>query len=243
MASPSNISAFEKDRANPFMVSFLTLRKVVGFIAFGIAPVLVLITLLGSDCSMVQDSISHYYYTMAGDVFVGLLCAVAFFLMAYPGYDAMDNRLTNAAGFLALGIAFFPTSPMQGASCSVLQITIGKWVPWVHYGSAALFFGILAYMAIWVFTKSSETDPAKRTRSKRQRNRIYRVCGVLMLFAIAAMATQMFSDGIAQAFETYNLTYWFEFLALVSFGICWMVKGEILRDISGMLGMETAENA
>ncbi len=84
---------------------------------------LLLANLLFADCYAVQDSISHYYYTTAGNLFTGTLCAVALFLISYRGYPGdKDNILTTLAGIFALGVAFFPTNNNSSNSCSILQL-------------------------------------------------------------------------------------------------------------------------
>src|SRR5260370_42614151 len=54
---------------------------------------------------------SGYYYTHMRNVFVGALCALGIFLIAYDGYDEDDRLVTNAAGICAIGAAFCPTKP------------------------------------------------------------------------------------------------------------------------------------
>jgi hypothetical protein len=61
-----------------YIMSFWMMRLVVGILGLSIGILLPLITGIFTKCLFVQESISHYYYTIAGDVFVGLLCAAAF---------------------------------------------------------------------------------------------------------------------------------------------------------------------
>jgi hypothetical protein len=226
-----SFSPEELQRANPYVVSFLKLRRMVGYIALAIAPVLFVITLLGGNCKLVQDSISHYYYTIAGDVFVGMLCATAFFLVVYPGYTKNDNLLTTAAGFFSFCVAFFPTWPMRDRTCSVVTLPMADWVGLVHGIAATLFFGILAYIAIWVFTKSKDA-PGKRPPGKVRRNRLFRTCGVIIAVCIVIIGASFFFPSLMPYYTQYNLVYWFEFLALVAFGVCWLVKGEALKSVA-----------
>jgi hypothetical protein len=57
---------------------------------------------------------SGYYYTGMHNIFVGALCALGVFLVAYNGYDDLDRWITNIAGAAAIIVALFPTKP---ASC------------------------------------------------------------------------------------------------------------------------------
>ena len=76
-----------------------------------------------------------------------------------------------------------------------------------------------------------KTDPTKlMTPQKKKRNKVYAVCGVLILVAIAGSGISfLFRD--SAFFELYAPVFWFESLAVVSFGVSWLTKGEaILTD-------------
>ena len=63
------------------------------------------------------------------------------------------------------------------------------------------------------------------TVQKKYRNRIYLVCGIIMILCIIAIAICFFllDDSVT---EKYKLVFWFESIALVSFGISWITKSE-----------------
>ncbi|PCJ22454.1 MAG: DUF998 domain-containing protein [Flavobacteriales bacterium] len=199
--------------------SYLALRKTVGLIGmllpFALLVGMFLINLLidGHDGVMVHypESISHYYYSILRGVFVGALCAVALFMFFYCGYDKSDNITGNLAGLFALGVAWFPTS--EGND-------IG-WCGIVHYTSAALFFGCLAYFSIKLFTKSKKGDLP--TLEKLKRNKIYKACGWFMVFCLVAMATYSFV--IEKHYHIHYFIWAGEALALLAFGISWLTKG------------------
>ena len=67
------------------LVSYLTLRRVVGVLGV-LLPVVVAggCFVLGA-CTELQDSISDYYGTEMRDVFVGVLFAIGWFLFSYRG--------------------------------------------------------------------------------------------------------------------------------------------------------------
>ena len=65
-------------------------------------------------------SVSNYYHTNVGGVFVSTLCAVRVFLLAYKGYKRLDtdkvyefsdNIVANLAGVFAIGVGLFPSAP------------------------------------------------------------------------------------------------------------------------------------
>jgi hypothetical protein len=86
-----------------------------------------------------------------------------------------------------------------------------------HCVSAFGFFGVLAFMSFFLFTKTS----GELTKQKKIKNIIYRVCGVGMLAAFALMLLQ-FIPG----FDCYNLVWIIEAIALFFFGTSWIVKSD-----------------
>ena len=193
------------------IVSYLTLRKVVG--ALGMAlPVVVAVWGLALG-SPLLPSISDYYTLETRDAFVGILFTVAWFMFTYHGPDRKDNIAGNGACLFALGVALFPDSGTKLDQA-------------VHYGSAAALFLVLAYFSLCLFTLSGP-EP---TAAKRRRNRVYRVCGVAMLVSIALIGVYklLLAGGPLDRFKP---VFWLEAAALWAFGISWAVKGEaILRD-------------
>ncbi len=70
---------------NPLVVSHLTLRRSVGLIGLFLPFVLAFglpVICVEPGCGELQGSLSRYYHTAMGDVFVGALCAVGVFLLA-----------------------------------------------------------------------------------------------------------------------------------------------------------------
>lgn len=224
------ISQEEYERIKPFFVSFFSLRKAVGWLGILLAPILVVGTFILSECSSIQYSISHYYFTIMGDVFVGIICAISFFLIAYPGYEKIDNRLTNIAGFLAVGIAFLPTSPILNQHCTIVNFPANELREKIHLIFGGLFFSLLAYIAAFRFTK---TDLPKEQMSaeKKMRNGIYIICGSIMSLAVILLIFVSFNKQLEDEARNYHFIFWLESIALLAFGLSWLVKGELfLKD-------------
>lgn len=209
------------------------------------------------------DSISHFYYArFLGDVFVAALSFIGAFLIAYRGESWKENVLATVAGIGAFGVALFPTT---GRGCEDAMFSgrglvdfevVSEKAPVViepatrlgeffalfenadmlHFGSAAVLFGFIAFYTLFVFTREKEEDRigGKLTIAKLWRNRIYYVSGGLILFSIFAMALKAFF-GEVEFWKLYNLTFWFESLALWAFGVSWMVKGRFFRRFSSDL--------
>jgi hypothetical protein len=192
------------------LVSYVTLRRIVGLLGVSLPVVLAVWGFALCHCVRVQASISDYYALRTRDALVGILFTIGWFLYTYRGYDRRDNVAGNLAGVLALGVALFPNtgSPLERR---------------VHFGSALGLFLILAYFALFLFTKSSGNP----TPQKRIRNAIYRLCGVSMLCCIVAIGVY-YAALVNTALSAWQPVFWLESLALWSFGISWFVKGETL---------------
>src|SRR2546430_14352028 len=93
---------------DPKVFTYLTLRKSVGIVAFGL-PFAVAIPILLAHHG-IESSISGYYYTGTRNLFVGSLCAVAMFLFSCRGFDLRDE-VAGVFFVLCCGRgAIFPTA-------------------------------------------------------------------------------------------------------------------------------------
>ncbi len=213
---------------NPNLISFLTIRKSIGILGISLPAILILGTFTIGGCEQIQSSISHYYFTIMGDVFVGILCAVSLFLITYKGYaKSYDNIATNLAGIFALGVAFFPSSQNTDTNCAILYLSDCNARITIHYISAALFFLTLAYISAFLFTKSK----GNKTIQKVSRNRFYRICSIVILFSILVIFLLSNNEWLETHLQKYKPVFWFEWLALLAFGISWLIKGEMfLKD-------------
>ena len=213
--------------------SFLALRKAIGLLGTFLPLVLWLGALILFGTRM-QSSVSAYYHTGMGNVFVGTLCAIGVFFYAYRGYtkgsDNNDDRVGNFAGLCAIGVALFPTEPSGGIA--IPPTLVGK----AHVVFAALLFLTLAYFSLVLFRKSHPGRP--RTPEKLKRDRVYLAAGCTILASIALIgilggvrALGLVSQEVVQAVEAWNPAFWLESIALTAFGISWAVKGQaILAD-------------
>ena len=216
-------------KETPDVISYQALRKLVGVLALAFPLGLVIGAWL--RCPVpgleLQPSISGYYHTAMRDVFVGTLCVVAFFLFSYRGYrnSPWDAFAAKAACVFALGVAGFPTGlDASYPVCTVVPpVPAPGWVGAVHYAFAAALFATLAVFSLVMFTKS--TGPM--TPEKKQRNVVYRVCGVLMcLCMVLILLDRLFL--LKAPLQAYKPVFWLEATALWAFGFSWLTKGEFL---------------
>lgn len=217
----------QRESKDPMLISYMTLRKSIGILGIAFPFILIAGTILIGKCDQIQHSISHFYYTIMGDVFVGMLCSVSIFLITYKGYDKKDDIATNLAGLFALSTAFFPTSQNTDQYCVLLELKENSIRIACHYISAGLFFIILSYISFFLFTKTS----GNITAQKITRNKIYRCCGVIIIFALLLIGINYNIPGLESKLEILKPVFWLESIALIAFGVSWLVKGEfILKD-------------
>ena len=206
---------------NTLVLSYLELRASTGTIGI-LLPFVVSIGKILLQSPGILSSVSSYYYSVMGNVFVGSLCAIGVFLWSYRGYEIQDAVAGHLAAIFAIGVALFPTTPDTGATAD--QMMIGT----LHLIFAAGFFLTLAYFALVLFPK---TNPAvSPTPMKLVRNNVYYVCGTLILLSIMLIGVLRFVPPDASIWQVQPI-FWLESLAIVAFGASWFVKGEaILKD-------------
>jgi hypothetical protein len=217
----------------PLIHSYLALRRAIGVLGV-VLPVILLFGGLYHDGG-IQSSISSYYHTNMRDVFVGILCAVAVFLFFYKGYgpeEGPDNLVGNVGGVFALFVAILPTA--TDAELIVKTVfgdfqtpsTAVEIIGYLHFGSAALFFGMLIFFSLRLFPKGSTKHPP--TKEKQTRNKWYRGCGWIMITCIASIVFYKVVGDQYPVLVNMNPVFWLEFIALWAFGISWFIKGETL---------------
>jgi hypothetical protein len=153
--------------SNGMIISYFTLRKVLGWMGISLVPLMIVGSVAICHVTFIEISVSAYYYTCMGNALVGILCCISLFLLSYRGYERIDSIVSKLAGIFALGIAFFPTSESEVKNDIISTL---------HYVSAGLFFAMLSYMSVFLFTKSC----GHKTNEKKKRDRVYRTCGILM---------------------------------------------------------------
>jgi hypothetical protein len=215
---------------DPTVLTYLTLRKAVGGIAFGLPFALAIPWWLMNH--ILQGSISDYYYTAMRNLFVGSLCAISMFLLCCRGFDRKDEVAGIFSALCALGVAFCPTTPDCPSS---RQRDIG----YAHYTFAVLLFLTLAYFCLVLFKMSAANRTV--TRKKLQRNLVYTVSGCVIIASILAIAvTKIF--GLQYSILGLGPVFCFESTSLLAFGTAWLIKGEtFLKDENTQASATTAK--
>jgi len=216
---------------NPVVLSYYTMRRMVGYIAlalpFALAAGAILAALLLSGHlphPLLERSISDYYYPSMRDYYVGSLSAIAAFLACSRGYDLHDEITGYLAAAVTLGVACCPSFNPRSAYYTPLDFAFGL----IHTAFAALMYLMLSYICIFLFRKSSPAKPF--TRRKRDRNRIYAASGLIMVACMMTMVGLTIRSVLERRHPSHWL-FWCESLALGAFGVAWLTKGEgFMRD-------------
>jgi len=220
-----NQSNKEQNADSSLLIHYLTLRKSVGLLGIFLPFVLIFGVRFLTNCDILQDSISDYYYTKLGHYMTGTLCAVSLFMFSYKGYGPKDLWAGRGASLFSLAVAFFPCSNFNPLSeCKVLELKGNDVINLIHFASATCLFLIFSFFCLFLFTKSSG-HPTKR---KKQRNVVYKICGVIILLSITVIFLYSVIPALHKQFKDYKPIFWFETLALLAFGFSWLTKGEAL---------------
>lgn len=197
-------------------------RKMLGILCALLAPMCILFGLLGDNNPEWWYSISATYYTNSKMFLIGLLVTTSVYFLSYKGYDFWDNFLTTASAFFALGIVAFPCNA-YGCPDRVGLFNLPVAVSHiVHCVSAAGLFTMFALMILLQFTQSGGAE----TEQKVKRNRIYRVCGwVIVAFELLVLANSL-------AGWPHYLTIVYEAVMLSAFSMAWLVKGEAFAKLN-----------
>lgn len=200
---------------NTVTVDTKRLRIMIGVLGILLPWLVALITLSW------PESISITYYSLfAVGTFMIILGSASFLLINYKGYDKVDDISATIAGVFGLLICLFPMTylPEPSIKTGVLHLpsTISNII---HCISAFIFFGTIAFMSFFLFTK---TD-GNITKQKKIKNIIYRICGIGMLASFL-----LFLLKLIPGFHCYNLTWIVETISLFFFGVSWIVKSDAI---------------
>ena len=140
-------------------INTIRLRAMIGWLGMLLPWLVVLLV------GYFPPSISATWYTNACTVFMIVLGSASLLLICYKGYERIDDIILTIAGVAGLGICLFPCKVSNSAD-RVGTFLIDKGVSdIIHCVSAVIFFGLLAYNSIFLFTKGESR--LFRTRLKR----------------------------------------------------------------------------
>jgi predicted tellurium resistance membrane protein TerC len=205
------------------------MRTLVG--ALGVAlPVLLLLGdgFIFHGTQPARGSLSAYYFSGMRDLFVGLLFAIAVFLVCYKAFErSLDNTLTIVAGLAAIGVALFSTHRpgKMDIPLTPLQHRLGEpTVTTVHYVSAGIFIVCLAVISLFFGIREGkrpqQRDGHRAKMSPAFWRRFHIACASFIGLALVFIGVSEFLHW----FTGYSLIIG-ESAAVFAFGASWLAKG------------------
>jgi hypothetical protein len=200
--------------SEPYIRSYVFVRRVVGWLAAVLPPLLVFgEPLVFDDRPFPLGSLSAYYYSGFREVFVGFLCAIGVFLVIYKWPErTRESWASSGAGLAVVVVAFFPTGkPGDKVATTPLQDLIGQeWVERIHFLAAAVFIFLLSRIShYWA-------------KHRPERHRLHRACEVVILGALVLAALEGLTD-----WPDYGILI-AEFAAVWAFATSWLATVERL---------------
>lgn len=208
----------------------LTLRRMIGLLGT-LLPFVLLFGGYLSQCSVLMcTSISAYYYTAVGYLFVGIMLVTGAFLICYRGHAESkpanseckllarirkwcpwirDDGLTSVAGLLAILVAVLPTA------ASAQEPDVANKAHWILAG---LFLLTTAVMSCCQFTLGEDTA----------NHPLYRMCARVILVAVLVILADYLAGGSLRRMVP-TIVWWLEAVAVAAFGFSWLVKSEMMR--------------
>ena len=188
-------------------INTIRLRVIIG--CLGMLLPWIVVALIG----YFPNSISATWYTNACTPFMIILGWASGTLICYKGYETIDDVILTCSGIAGFGICLFPCA-IANSSNIVGPFLIDKGLSnTIHIICAVIFFALLAYNSLFLFTKSS----GEMTKKKKIRNVIYIICGIGMLASFAILLLPYFS-----------IKVWLtEAVALFFFAISFLTKANV----------------
>ena len=198
-------------------------RNVAGLLG-GLLPWIAIFSVL-----LIKDRPDHALYSISATYYTSpalavILGAASIVLMCYDGYSRLDDVITCISGVFGLGIILFPCTVGWHNSMD----PVGFFQVPMHYSNmihcfcAGVFFVLLAFNSFFLFTRTDDFD--KRTEKKKQRNRVYRICGIGML---VFMVSQIICSQVSCIPGWTTMIN--EIFLLLFFSVSWLTKGGMLK--------------
>lgn len=206
-----------------YYLSYMTLRQAIGLLGL-LMPLSVRLGGWIFEGIFSTDSISAYYYTDMRDFLVSTMVLVGVLLACYRTPEKQDTWVGLLTGLTAIGVGVFPMDPtfapeiiskypdMISGKCYVNKGLLG-----FHFYFVVAFSLLAFYM---VYFRFCALTPANPTPQKIMRNRIYKICGGVML-------ASSFFILFLNVHEKGASIFWPEAVAVAAFSVAWLVKGHV----------------
>lgn len=203
------------------MINTVRLRNSLGLLGM-LLPIIVLILSLVNGYGFPDSISATYYLDPCITPFMIILGSAGLLLISYRGYDRQDDIICTLAGIFGILICIFPCSNNSMYDAGFITDIVGTFqIPrvvsgWIHNISAVVFFLLLAYNSLFLFTKSS----GNMTDKKKKRNLIFKICGIGMVVSLICIIP-------LSVLNVWGGTWWVEMFALAFFGISWLTKSNV----------------
>ena len=195
------------------MINTTRLRATIGWLAM-LLPWILLVLSIAYGYGFPNSISATYYLPTCITPFMVILGSAGLLLFSYKGYDKQDDIVCSISGAFALLICLFPCA--NYAIPNVGTFLVPENISGIiHDISAVVFFGLLSYNSLFLFTKSSGV----MTENKKKRNVIFRVCGIGMIASFLILIP-------TNIFGWHGGTWAVEAIALAFFAISWLTKAD-----------------
>lgn len=209
---------------------YLWQRRVIAAVIFLMPLLSILFGFIGADTNPAGwwHSISDTYYSNSVFVMMWCISISSFFFITYKGYDVRDRIVNIITG---IGLIFVLIFPCENEGI----YEMGKTIPYFskiglfqlpmsvskifHYAGALIAFILMYYNVTFLFTLGND----EITKEKEKRNKVYKVCGIVIVIGIIALIAGKTVIPIA------NLPWIAELVILTACSLAWLVKGESLE--------------
>ena len=210
---------------NTEVKTYLFQRKMLGILCALLAPLSLLLGLFGAESNLEgwYMSISATYYASSKICMIGLLFTTAVFFLSYTGYDWRDRVLSIIQAVASLGIIVFPCrTPGIPDTVGLFNLPVATSAL-LHNISAIVLFIAFAVNILCLFTLGDSGTPQKALR-----NRIYRICGTVILVFCVIQALSATTSIFSWVPNWFPKTWFNEFMMLEAFAVAWIVKSEAI---------------
>lgn len=231
-----------QEEHNALVLSYLAVRQTLGYLGLFLPISLAAYAALPDH--RLEPSISAFYYTGMGDIFVGIMCAIGVFLLSYTGYEPLpgerlsDKWLARVAGISAILVALFPIHHPDYPFCvgeppACTQLGFAGHSEVIHYVAAGSFLICLALFCLFQFTRGERGADGRLRWSRR--TAFFVACGTVILACVtSAVPYSLASPAMKAAAAERHFLFWVETIAVLAFAQSWLVKGRALSTLISM---------
>lgn len=213
---------------NTELKSMLHQRFALGILCAALVPACIIFGLigarLGTNAPNWYMSISDTYYANSKMFMIGLLFATAVYFLTYKGYDWKDKLCSVVQAMCCIGIVAFPCKGPDADARVGLFSAVARESNKIHMFFASSLFIVFAINILFLFTLGK----GEPTSQKKVRNRIYRICGgVIVAFIIIQTLCSTILKGRLPSWLPTTLIN--EFFMLEAFAFAYIVKSEAIK--------------